>query len=140
MPTQRKRKAFEVEDSEYTDSAMFPNWVVCANTFKLWRVGKKPAPEVMLSPAAAAEVARLQAWAEQEVVKERDECMAGLTPPAPAQPTPPTPPPPPPQQQPLVEVDAVRPTPHPPFDPAILARVAAIKSAARASPASVLDA
>jgi len=135
--SQRKRKAYEVEDSEFTDSAMFPPWVVCANTFKLWRVGKKPPPEVMLSPAAAAEVARIQAWAEHEVEKEWGAPRAA---PAPAQPAPPptSPLPPLPPPQPLVEVEAVRPTPHRPFDPAILAKVAAIQSAARVSPVSVL--
>ena len=124
--------------NEFTDSAMVPTWVVCENTFKLWRVGEKPAPDVMLSPQAAAEVARLQAWAAQQVEQERAPRAA----PAPARPTalPKLPSPPRSEPLPLVEVDAVRPTPHPHFDPAILARVAAMKSAARASPVSVLDA
>ena len=60
---QKKRKAAEVGNGEYTEATMVPTWVVCENTFKLWTVGEKPAPEASLSPQAVAEVARLKAWA-----------------------------------------------------------------------------
>ena len=124
---------------EFTESAMLPIWVVCENTFKLFSVGKKPPPEVQLGPQAAAEVARLQAWAVQQVEQDAEPRAAAL--PAPlAPPAPPPPPPPPP-----IQVEAVRPTLMPPpslaalvFDPAVLAQVAAIK--ARASPVSVVPA
>ena len=127
-------------NGEYTEATMVPTWVVCENTFKLWTVGEKPAPEASLSPQAVAEVARLKAWAAQ-IVEEDEPCSApAAAPPKPSPPPSSTPPPP------QICVEAVRPT-HVPapsapvclrqFDPAVLAQVAAIK--ARASPLSVVS-
>ena len=125
----------EVDISEeYGDELGWPVWVICDSTFRLWRTGGHPPPEFRLSPAAAAEVARLKAWAKEHEEQEEKEAawpkptacqQHGKRPPSqvqlqPLQPLQPA-------QMPPVIVEALRPTQ---FDPAVLQRVAAIKKGA----------
>jgi len=150
LATQRKRKASEISTDE-CEGDLWPNWVVCQYTWKLFKAGEKPAPEVQLSPKAAAQVARLKAWAEQKVEQEERDMQARRE--ALFQPLPSfaermqeaqakrvaqrrSPPPQPQQPSPLPPMHAVANPPQ--FDPAVLARVAAIKTGARDSPVCVM--
>ena len=122
---QKKRKGPGEADDESDD---YPVWVLSPRLFDLYLAGKKPPAEVQLSAKAAKEVKRLKAWALAQ-----DPRAA----PAPEQPQP-TPPPPMP---PPIAVTAL-PIPAGSFDPAVLARVAAIKNkvTGRNSPSSAMTA
>ena len=142
LNAQNKRMLSDVDiGEEYGDELGWPVWVICDSTFRLWRTGGHPPPEFRLSPAAAAEVARLKAWAKEHEEQEEEEAawpkpttrqQHGKRPPSQLQLQPQQPPQPP--QMPPVTVEALHPTQ---FDPAVLARVAAIQ--ARASPTSVVS-
>ena len=123
---QKKRKALATTADDESDG--LPLWVLSPGLFDLYHAGKKPPAEVQLSAKAAKEVKRLKAWALAQ-----DHGAA----PAPEQPQP-TPPPPMP---PPIAVTAL-PIPAGSFDPAVLARVAAIKNkvTGRNSPSSAMTA
>ena len=122
---QKKRKGPGEADDESDD---YPAWVLSPRLFDLYLAGKKPPAEVQLSAKAAKEVKRLKAWALAQ-----DPRAA----PAPEQLQPPPPPPMPPP----IAVTAL-PVPAGQFDPAVLARVAAIKNivTGRNSPSSAMTA
>ena len=144
LNAQKKRMLSDVDiGEEHGNELGWPVWVMCDSTFRLWRTGGHPPPEFRLSPAAAAEVARLKAWAKEHELQEEEEAawpkptprqQHEKRPPSqrPWQLQPPQPPQPP--QMPPVTVEALHPTQ---FDPAVLQRVAAIK--ARASPTCVVS-
>ena len=125
LPGRKKRKGPGEADDESDD---YPVWVLSPRLFDLYHAGKKPPAEVQLSAKAAKEVKRLKAWALAQ-----DPRAA----PAPEQLQPPPPPPMPPP----IAVTAL-PVPAGQFDPAVLARVAAIKNivTGRNSPSSAMTA
>ena len=112
----QKRK-HEDEDEVWQQ---YPTWVTCMNSLILFNKGIFPPAEVKLSKEASSEVRRARAWAEQTaavpMAEQLRQAEAASPPPPPPAPTPPT-----------AAVDSER----PPFDPAVLARVAQLKQGPR---------
>ena len=113
----KKRKLADVDLEEFRDEIGWPVWIVSENTFRLWRAGRSPPAEVRLSPQAAAEVARLKAWADEQVEEEERPTSSRVRVQAP----PPPPLPPPPHLP--VQVKALHPA-MVQFDPTMLRTVA----------------
>ena len=112
----KKRKLADVDLEEFRDEIGWPVWIVSENTFRLWRAGRSPPAEVRLSPQAAAEVARLKAWADEQVEEEARPSSSRVRVHAP----PPVPVPPPPRP---VAVTALHPS-LVQFEPKLLRAVA----------------
>ena len=97
-----------------------PPWVVCQNTWALWRKGLKPPPWLQLSNAFVQQVDVIRQWGElaaEDLEEPRSKAVS-------------------------VKPVPVALAPHaaaPAFDPAVLSRVARIKSVESVSPASVLQ-
>lgn len=128
-----------LEDETPEDPEDMPAWVVSRDALEMWKAGMEPPASVQLSAAAAAEVWRLRAWATGARLKAPRMAVAT---PAPVV-----------RKQPRVAaktavraptdsgsgsqfsqrvqlVHEVQAGPPPVFDPAVLARVADIKSRA----------
>ena len=126
--TRSADEALEASSDSDADLSRWPAWVVCHNSYNLWKGGKEPPLAMQLSAAAACQVRAVRAWAagEQASIEK-----------AAARPSPP-----------VVTVTArdFQPAVSPqaptvlPFDPIVVARVASIKKAAAfPSPVTVLQ-
>ena len=61
-----EEEAFNSE-VEAQDSISLPPWVVCKNTWALWRKGKQPPAWLQLSPAFVSQLAVIREWGELEM-------------------------------------------------------------------------
>ena len=119
-----KRKAEAAEPDELDDGGLGPpSWIISFELFKLWQKGELPPPEVLPSKAALAEMNRLKDWGrrrEKELIDSE-----------PSEPT--SSPLVSPQMQQGHDAAPIYVYPRSPtqFDPAVLARAAALANGPR---------
>ena len=104
--SQKRKLAAEKEEEEGwhgKPSKDWPVWVVCNNSYALWKAGMPSLPgDLKFSPATVGQVAAVKYWAAQQVESfEASRAESGLEGP---EWNPPQPPPPP-----VITMEAVRP-------------------------------
>ena len=121
-----QKKRGHTADEPYDVFQGTPIWATASpNCYTMFAAKKVPPPEIQLSASAMKELKRLKAWADQGVrdLPEHEDKPADEPPPLLS----PSPPP--------VAVVALQPSQvHSAFDPAVLAKVAAIKAGGPAPP------